>query len=282
MMILHGNGSNGKTMMLQRTRELMGSYGAVASIDSFQIQKNRSGPRDDLAVLKAARLVVSSEADDGSFLDESVIKLASGGDALKCRHLYGKPIEYVPRFKLNIMTNPIPRIRGTDHGIWRRIIYVEFTRQFPQDLRLEYELAHERQGILTWLVQGAIEWFAGGLRIPVSIQESTESYRRSQDPIGGFLEDWCVLGEGFRVLERYLVMAYRKWSEERYEKPYQIRTVRRLLDERGITAGRQNGQAYRYGIGLEPAAYGKIEISPPEDDKPGTSVEPAEAELPFF
>ena len=59
--------------------------------------------------------------ENGTLLSESLVKQMTGGDPLPARHLYAKPFEFVPWFKLIVAGNHKPQIRGSDEGIWRRI-----------------------------------------------------------------------------------------------------------------------------------------------------------------
>jgi putative DNA primase/helicase len=55
-------------------------------------------------------------------------------------------------------TNHKPVIKGTDHGIWRRIKLIPFTMRIPeekQDKHLELKLWEEPSGILNWQLEGA-------------------------------------------------------------------------------------------------------------------------------
>jgi len=253
MVICYGQGSNGKGKLLNTIRNAMGSYAAVTPSETFIEQRGRSGPRDDLERLEKVRMVVSSESSDGVFLDEAIIKLVTGEDAVAARPLFGKYKEYFPQFKISFFTNHKPRVRGTDHGIWRRLIFVPFTQTFPVCNQLDFELAQEREGILAWLVRGALAWQKHGLMIPESIQKATRDYRLEQDPIGGFLEDDCYTGEGYLTPEKPLFVAYRKWCEQNYEHPFQIRRFRGLLEERGFTRGSAGGGAIFRGVGLRAA-----------------------------
>jgi len=63
-------------------------------------------------------------------------------------------------------SNHKPVIKGTDHGIWRRIKLIPFTTTIAyekQDRYLEQKLKEEKAGILNWLIEGALRWRKEGL-----------------------------------------------------------------------------------------------------------------------
>ena len=63
-LILWGLGLNGKTTLLETLLLLFGDYSAKASFDTF-LASDRDGPRNDLAALAGARLVVAVESEAG-------------------------------------------------------------------------------------------------------------------------------------------------------------------------------------------------------------------------
>ncbi len=90
-------------------------------------------------------------------LQEGLIKELTGGEPILVRALHSDFVEVRPQFKLTISGNHKPEIRGTDDGIWRRVMLVPFDVQIPEaerDQDLGKKLWEERSGILNWLVKG--------------------------------------------------------------------------------------------------------------------------------
>ena len=63
----------------------------------------------------------------GDRLDESLVKDLTGGDRIRARQPHGRNFEFTPTHHIWMATNHLPRITGTDTGIWRRIRLVPFT-----------------------------------------------------------------------------------------------------------------------------------------------------------
>lgn len=269
--IFQGSGSNGKGRLAHTVRKVLGTYAEPADISSFTEVKNRSTVRDDLATLRPARMVVASEPNDGSAIDESVIKQISGEDPISCSHKHERTMKYDPQFKLTLLSNPKPKIRGTNHGIWRRVMFIEFMRTFEVDGdQLASELRAEFPGILRWLVEGCLDWQRNGLGVPETVKQSTIRYRNEQDPLSGFIEDMCQVKDYYRVPEKYLFLAYKKWSEEACEFSFRdIRKFRAVLQERnGIRRYvADGGKPFFSGIGLRPAAYADLDIPKKEREE---------------
>ncbi|WPG23491.1 phage/plasmid primase, P4 family [Enterococcus faecium] len=167
MFILYGHGSNGKSVFLEIISELMGNYAMTMQAQTIMVKQSQSSANSDIARLKGARLVTSSEPNEGVRLDEGLVKQLTGGDKVTARHLYGKEFEFEPEFKLWLATNHKPIIRGTDDGIWRRLNLIPFTVQIPdhkKDKNLKFKLQTELQGILKWAIDGCLLWQRKGFK----------------------------------------------------------------------------------------------------------------------
>jgi putative DNA primase/helicase len=171
------------------------------------------------------------------------------------RRLYREHFEFVPQFKLVIVTNHRPTIRGTDHAIWRRVKLVPFTVTIPpeeRDPELPDKLLEERAGILAWAVQGCAEWQRIGLDPPEDVHAATEAYRRDMDILGGFISDRCTVAPEARATAGALYEAYIAWAHQAGEKAVSRRAFGLALAERGFEQGRHGKEREREwtGIGL--------------------------------
>ena len=225
---LYGDGANGKSTFLDTLAAMLGDYAMNAQAETL-MEKNRSqgGARSDIARLKGARLVTTSETDEGVFLNESLIKQLTGGDAITARFLYGKEFEFRPEFKIVMATNHKPRIRGTDTGIWRRIRLVPFTQAIPeekQDKRLPEKLLAELPGILNWALEGCRQWVEAskssrsGLPECKAVRTATQEYRTEQDRLTVFLDDCTYPSAGQTLQAAVFYRIYRAWAQDNGER----------------------------------------------------------------
>ncbi len=179
LFLLHGTGANGKTTLLEAIRALMGDYARTADFATF-LAKNHDAIRNDLAALKAARLVSASEVERGRRLNEPLVKQLTGGDRITARFLHAEFFEFAPQFKLFLAANHKPEIRGMDEGIWRRVRLIPFEVMIPtgqQDKSLGEKLLTELPGILNWLIAGCLAWQRRWLQPPDRVVAATSSYR---------------------------------------------------------------------------------------------------------
>lgn len=217
MFILYGNGRNGKSIFIDTIADALGNYARSMQADSIMIKQNSSAANSDIARLEGARLVTSSEPNDGLRLDEGLVKQLTGGDTVTARYLYGKEFEFKPEFKLWLATNHKPIIRGTDDGIWRRLMLVPFAVKIPDnrvDKDLKYKLQREEVGILNWAVEGALKWQREGLQAPASVCEASRTYRNEMDVTSEFMDECCVVGDHEMVRAGELYQRYKHWATD--------------------------------------------------------------------
>lgn len=220
MFMCLGSGRNGKSVFINTIRNLFGTYAKQMNVESIVVHNSGGNANSDIARLENTRLVTSSEANEGSRLDESLVKQLTGGDKILARFLYGKEFEYNPKFKIWMATNHLPLIRGTDDGIWRRLKVIPFNVQIPKDKvdkNLEEKLKSEWTGILNWCVQGSIMWQREGLDDPESVKNASHDYRQSMDPLDAFVDEMCVSGADYSIKVRDLYDDYKIWAENSRE-----------------------------------------------------------------
>ena len=108
-------------------------------------------------------------------------------------------------------------MRGTDEGIWRRLVVIPFERTFGVNLdpRLADELKAEMPGILAWALHGAQQWFAThAIPVPDAFTAPTRTYRMDQDPVRAFLNDCTDQMPDAKVEATALHQAYTRWCDE--------------------------------------------------------------------
>ncbi len=224
MFILFGNGRNGKSVFLDIISEILGTYAMGMQASSLMVkQGGSSGHNEDIARLDGARLVTSSEPNEGVRLDEGLIKQLTGGDSVSASFKGGHVFDYKPKYKIWLATNHKPIIRGNDDGIWRRLPLIPFTMQIPiekVDKNLKEKLMREIPGIFNWAVEGCLMWQKEGLNPPQSIQQATMEYRQEMDVIGSFIEQCCETGPGKIIGATELFKAYDKWAKEMNEHSF--------------------------------------------------------------
>ena len=216
LFFLYGTGANGKSTLLNVLRHLLGpAHCFNLPAETIAARQQRGGATPELARLPGARVVLTNEIEDGSFLAESLVKQMTGGDAMIARNLYQPPFEFTPQFKLFMAANHMPVVRGTDYGIWRRIHLVPFAvtiRPDERDPNLPSKLISELPGILNWALEGYRQWRKRGLDPPEGVVEAVREYREEMDVLGQWLEVCCEIGETFEIAAADAYSSYRHWA----------------------------------------------------------------------
>jgi putative DNA primase/helicase len=221
--LLHGIGDNGKTTLLALFLALLEEYAVLLQIDTLMVRQESNNTQADLADLRGARFVMTSETEEGQRLAEGKLKrITQGMGRIKATRKYENPVEFPESHKLWIDANHLPVIRGTDNAIWNRLHPVPFDVTIPkgeQDKKLPAKLLLEAEGILAWAVEGAARWYTEGLGKPSDVQQAGDAWRTQSDHIGRFIAEACIIGEYAQVKARHLYQTYKKWADDGGEHP---------------------------------------------------------------
>jgi putative DNA primase/helicase len=251
--LCYGTGANGKSTLLNILKDLAGEYAANTPFNTFEMGK-QSGTGQEIVQLRGRRVVMSSETNDGSRLNEARVKAITGGDEVTGRYLYARTaISFVPTFKLWLATNHKPTIKGNDEGIWRRVRLIPFLEAFTKDKcdrHLESKLKHELPGILAWAVRGAMAWYTQGLGEPQEIVEATTAYRDESDTFGLFLSENTVRHEFASVQSGELYKCYQQWTEANGLGTLSVVKFARAMEARGFEKLKTSQYKVWQGIGL--------------------------------
>ncbi|HEV2546258.1 MAG TPA: phage/plasmid primase, P4 family [Stellaceae bacterium] len=259
----HGTGANGKTVFVNTIRGIMGDYATTAPMETFVASYNDHHPTD-LADLRGARLVTATETEEGRRWAESRIKQMTGGDPIKARFMRQDFFEYEPVFKLFIIGNHKPGLRGIDEAIRRRMNLIPFTVTIPEgerDERLAENLRAEWPGILAWMIEGCAEWQGEGLAQPEVVRRATADYLEAEDALGQWIADRCEIGPSLYATTGELWRSWRQWAEAAEERPgSQKKFSMRLADRDGGRFRKERAEGTQLrgfrGIGLKPEAGG--------------------------
>ncbi len=265
LFMLHGGGANGKSTLLETMAALLGDYGKSTRAETLLVKHYDGGIPNDLAALKGARFVSTSETEEGKRMAEALVKALTGGDTLSARFLRGEFFTFRATFKLWLATNHKPIIRGSDPAIWDRIKLVPFDVRIPdaeQDKELPAKLLAELPGILAWAVRGCLEWqTTHSLGIPTEVRVATANYRADMDTVAAFVDDCCVVGANLTVEAGQLYEAYKDWCTASGEKFMSKKALGQRLLERPqfqpTRVGKKGTRGWKgVGLGSEPQQTG--------------------------
>jgi len=244
-----GSGGNGKGTFLRVLKKLLGSYATTASLDLFLATKFEAHP-EELAALRAMRLVIATETEAGRSWNESKIKALTGGDPIRARFMRQNSFEYDPQFKIIVSGNHQPAIKNVDPAMRRRLQLVPFNVQIPasqQDGSLERRLiTQEGPQILAWVFEGFNQWREHGLAPPDKVIASSEAYFEEQDLMAQWIGECCETAPDFFDFTMTLFKSWKAFAEKAGEKYIRLRSFVTELKNRGYP---HNHQMHGNGFG---------------------------------
>ena len=268
--LFYGGGANGKSTFINVVKHLMGAYGHQVDFTTFMDMNRGASPRNDLAALVGKRFVVSPEGMQGKALDEPVVKQFTGGDAMSVRFLNKEFFEFNPVGKIVLASNHLPVIKGTDHGIWRRMRLVPFLAKFDKanaDQELTAKLIAEAPAILSWAVEGTQLWVKHGLGIPSAVSAATMNYRSSMDIFQTFLDERCHIGAGLKIGSQAFYDSYTNWcASAGIRIPMKQSAFKQRLEERGFALKKEASCNVWLGIGLQTYGQSNYVVTAQNDD----------------
>jgi putative DNA primase/helicase len=240
--LLHGVGLNGKSTLFETVLALMGDYGMATEPETVMQKKHEGGISNDVAQLRGARFVITSETEKGKKLSASRLKKFAGNDTMNARFLHKEFFNFRAVFALWIASNHKPRTDASDQAIWDRLRLVPFNRRFEGkdcEVGLEDTLRAELPGILAWAVRGCRMWQeAGRLESPAEVMAATSKYREEQDAVTRYIDERYERASDAWCSKAAFYVEYRKWATEAGEFPLAQRNVSARMTELGFKEDR--------------------------------------------
>ncbi|MFZ3562773.1 DNA primase family protein [Streptomyces sp. BH097] len=220
---LHGQGKNGKSVLLDVMIQILGDYADAAPPGFLMDRGAFSEHSTELTELHGRRLIVCSELKPNDKFDEARVRLLTGGDKIKARRMRQDYFSFAPTHHLWLIGNHRPEVSTGGFAFWRRIRLVPFERVVPDEQKIDnlaFELVRdEGPGILHWLIDGARRYLTtrDPLHGPDRVRLATTAYAATEDHIGRFLSECCTRtaeesdAGDLRVEQGLLYAEYSSW-----------------------------------------------------------------------
>lgn len=213
MLMLIGDGENGKSVLLKILSQVVGTD------NTSNTQVERFGKKEVRAELEGKMLNISPELSDRAWQHDSYLKAIVTGDNIEARRLYKDSYSFVPKVRLVVSTNNLPKVYDRSHGFFRRIIILKFNRRFTdadRNRQIENDLLAELPGIFAWAVRGLQDLLQKGeFDIPVSSNAAIEDYKVESDDVKMFLAERMVIDPSVTgLLPPIVYAAYCKWAKD--------------------------------------------------------------------
>lgn len=247
--ILTGTGGNGKGVCVDTVRAAFGDYG-IAVDPKLIMRTKQERHATFLADLHGARLVVTSETNEGEVLAAATVKRLTGGDSIRANRMRENTFEFEPSHTLIYMTNHTPQVSADDKAMWRRLSVVPFDVVVERpDVKLPEKLKKHLPAVLAWAYGGWLDYVKQGLNPPAVVLERTEAYRTDSDPLAQFVTDECVLSPMVNVRAKALHEAYATWAMRNGLPPMTATEFGKRIGERFEKKPTSRGNQY-IGVAL--------------------------------
>ncbi|MFO0798975.1 MAG: phage/plasmid primase, P4 family [Gemmataceae bacterium] len=258
-----GDGSNGKSVLQLLWLEALGNtadgYAHTPPPELLIVDRSSRHPTEKVG-LRGSRLAVCSETPEDARLDEQKLKALTGDDLVQARGMRQDFFEFPPTHKFVVPTNHKPHVKGSDHGIWRRLRLVPFEvkfwketdraldpdgdtesgpgRKYDPEFRADPGLldrlrTEEREGVLADMVEHAARFYAEGrtLNPPPEVTRATADYRKAEDVIGQFLGDNVQADANGRIGAGELYAQFKQWWTDEGHDAKRTPSVKRFGDQ---------------------------------------------------
>ena len=213
--IFTGQGSNGKSKLLDLIQKTVGDYYSTLPISLLTQKRAASNAaQSEVERTKGRRFAVLSEPNENDKINIGYMKELSGNDKILTRGLYKDPFEFTPQFTMILACNELPEIPSDDGGTWRRIRVIEFLSKFcenptkPNEFIMDIELSEKFERYSEIFMSMLIERHKN--IIPLKIHEprevinATQKYKNNNDIIGQYVHDKIIKDDN--VKEKLLIM----------------------------------------------------------------------------
>jgi len=249
-----GKGANGKSVTDRTIRYALGDYALTAEPDLF-MHRQGAHPTGEMDLL-GARWVSVSESEEDRRLAEATVKRLTGGDTIRARRMRQDFIQFEPSHTAVLITNHLPKVRGDDDALWRRLRVIPFSVVIPEKERdgaLGGRLQLEADAVLSWAIEGWRQYKAIGLAEPDAVRVATDKYHSDSDAIARFIAEECVTSSpALKATTAGLHLGWEQWRTRDGAEPMSMKAFGQALDRHGYPAGSpSSGKRWRVGIALK-------------------------------
>lgn len=245
MLILKGAGSNGKSVVFETLKGLLGED----NIKTIPLSELIGGSerKQNIASINGKRLNYCSEIQTQEFgKNVDALKALISGEPFEVRLVYinNFTARNIPLLMAN--ANRMPYIKDWSHGLSRRIIILPFDvvlEEREQNKQLSRELRKEYPGILNWILAGRQRLIANNYQFSVSqaLADTVAEYQAESSSVLAFMKakdykrSLLEIEREPRWLEaQKLWYAYVKWCAENSIAPESQKKFSMVLNEAGF------------------------------------------------
>ncbi|MCM2350170.1 MAG: phage/plasmid primase, P4 family [Bacteriovoracaceae bacterium] len=216
LMLLHGIGANGKSVLLLITRLLLGKH----NVSSVRLEDLF---RDQYSIIETEGKLVNmaDEVAKGTLLPAASVKDFTSGGYFYAKQKYKTAYVFKATAKLMYACNHLPRFDDDSNGTTRRLLVITLNRQFldPAKQNTNYKKEEfwnpELPGIFNWALEGLNRLTINKkFHIPFEVKEAVNAYDHDSNPFKIFLKETVVPDRESDIAKPELYQRYKAFCRE--------------------------------------------------------------------
>ena len=215
LVILLGEGANGKTVYLETVRRFLGRDNCTA----YSLQSLTTN-RFAIAGLFGKLANISPELPSNALKQAGPLKTLTGGDTIEGEKKFRDSFNFVNTAKIVFATNMPPEITEDTLAVWRRFVVIDFPFEFVGDVadkNLLSKLTTEQE--LSGLLNKSLEGLArlkttGDFTYTRTIEDTRAKYLLASNPSSVFIEEHCEFDTWSTITKKELYEAFMKFCQD--------------------------------------------------------------------
>jgi putative DNA primase/helicase len=215
LILLLGEGSNGKTVFLELLREFLGRNNCTA-----HTLQSLTTNRFAVAGLYGKLANISPDLPSKALREAGPLKTLTGMDTVEAEKKFKDSFNFINTAKMIFATNTPPEINEDTFAIWRRFIVVDFPFIFKGDkadknLLTKLTTNQELSGLLNKTLEGLGRLKKNGdFTYSRTIEDTRSKYLLASDPTTPFIEDYCIFDAWAVITKEDLYQGFMRFCSE--------------------------------------------------------------------
>lgn len=215
LVILLGEGANGKTVYLEMVRQFLGRDNCTA----YSLQSLTTN-RFAIAGLYGKLANISPELPSSALRQAGPLKTLTGLDTIEGEKKFKDSFNFVNTAKMVFATNTPPEITEDTLAVWRRFVVVDFPFKFvgnaaDKNLLSKLTTEDELSGLLNKALEGLVRLKQNGdFTYTRTIEDTRSKYLLASNPAAAFIEDHCEFDVWLTISKKELYEAFMKFCED--------------------------------------------------------------------
>lgn len=251
--ILIGPGANGKSVLLNVIRALLGAINVSA------VQPDQLMNKFQRAHLERMLANIITEIEEGHRIADAQIKAITSGEPITVEHKFKEPHEITPYCTMLFASNHMPHTRDFSPALTRRAIVIPFNRIFTekeQDKDLLSKILPELPAIMSkaLVAIGNVIQNGGRFSMCAEAKNAVADWAKGCDQLALFLDECCDNTTDDFIATSSLYTSYVTWAEDSgIRHTFSKHKFSSRLQDKGFLRGQKGKTRSRgfYGIKIK-------------------------------